>query len=159
MHGSNPWPRPVLSPAMHFDRVPPAQTWRPPTCSRKSSSGNGVQSAGLNELGKPCRHISRRFVPVSGLFCGLGPDDGHLLCSACSPPPFFSGRLWGTNANTAASPLQLMAQTDAGEWQWYGLSRIWCAVAIPASSKLCVAQELYHTPVLMTASVGASGGS
>ena len=76
------------------------------------SAGSGAQSAGLNELGKPCRRILWRVVPVSCILDGLGSDDGHPLCFACSPSPSFSGRLSGTNASTLAPASQLMAQAS-----------------------------------------------
>ena len=92
MHGCNPWPRPVHSPASPFDCVLHAQKWDAVEYLQAELSGNGAQSVGLNELDKTCRRIRRRAVPVSCTFSGMGPEDGHLLCSPCSPPPLFSGR-------------------------------------------------------------------
>ena len=52
MHGCNPWPRPMHSPASLFDCTLLCAERMPQTTSRRCSAGNGARRAGLDGVGK-----------------------------------------------------------------------------------------------------------
>ena len=74
--------------------------------------GNGAQPASLDELGKVCRRLLQPTAPASCLHCALVYHYAHSTCFDSSPPPGFSGHLWGTNADVLAPASQLRAQVS-----------------------------------------------
>ena len=117
VHGFNPWPRPVRSPASLFDCTRPAQNRVRLASSRRCSAGSGEQLAGFDGVGNVWMRLLQRVAVASSFLRALVHHHAHSSCSDSSPPPCVSGHLWVTNADVLAPASQLMAQVGPRGYQ------------------------------------------